>query len=249
MARTKLTPKKGREKRKVLQMKKDQKELAEKGRRSPSPVHHPSPARKPSPMREVEKMMEEAERQVEEARWLEDVERSPSLLPTQQLAQMAAEAGPSALGEEPVWRKLQPTVGGKVPQKEFLQTDKVKKTRKYWPGTVALQEIWWFQKSTELPIRKHPFSWLVHEIALEVGKYDLCFQGSTIICLQEAAEAFGQSHGRCQPLHHTCEMGDNYAQRYSVSLPHPGRASKILKSSSKQANLLFLGCVGFSFYV
>ena len=103
---------------------------------------------------------------------------------------MAVEAGPSALGEEPVRRKLQPTVGGKAPWKEFLQAGKIKKTRKYWPGTVALWEIWQFQKSTELLIRKLPFSWIVHEIALEVGKYDLCFQGSAIICLQEAAEAY-----------------------------------------------------------
>ena len=51
--------------------------------------------------------MEEAERQVEEARQLEDVGRSPSSSPTQQLAQMAAEAGPSDLGrEEPVRRRL-----------------------------------------------------------------------------------------------------------------------------------------------
>ena len=103
---------------------------------------------------------------------------------------MAVEAGPSALVEEPVKRKLCPTVGGKAPQKEFLQAGKVKKTRKYQPGTVALWEIWQFQKSTELLIRKLPFSWLVCEIALQVGKTDLHFQGSTIICLQEAAEAY-----------------------------------------------------------
>ena len=60
---------------------------------------------------------------------------------------------------------------------------------------------------------------------------------------------FGSSYGRCQPLHHTCKMGDNYAQRYSVSPLDLVRASKILKSSSKQANLLFVGCVGFSFCV
>ena len=77
----------------------------------------------------------------------------------------------------------------KPPQKEFLKARKVKKTRKYQPGTVALQEIWQFQKSTELLIRKLPFSWLVHEIALQVDKSDLHFQGSAIICLQEAAEA------------------------------------------------------------
>ena len=58
---------------------------------------------------------------------------------------------------------------------------------------------------------------------------------------------FGQSHGRCQPLHHTCKLGDNYAQGHSVSLPHLGRESTVLKSSSKQADLLFVGCVGFLF--
>ena len=58
---------------------------------------------------------------------------------------------------------------------------------------------------------------------------------------------FGQSHGRCQPLYHTCKTGDNYAQRHSVSLPHLARASTILKSTSKQANLFFVGCVGFLF--
>ena len=66
--------------------------------------------------------MDEAEKQVEEARRLEGVGRSPSSLQTQQLAQMAVEAGPSALGKEkPVRRKLQPTMGGKAPQKEFFQ--------------------------------------------------------------------------------------------------------------------------------
>ena len=135
-------------------------------------------------------MVEEAERWVEEARQLEEVGQSPSLSPTQQLAQMAVEARPSVLGEEPVKRKLCPTVGGKAPWKEFLKAGKVKKTRKYQPGTVALQEIQQFQKSAELLIRKLPFSWLVHEIAQAVGKTDLHFQASTIICLQEAAEAF-----------------------------------------------------------
>ena len=113
-----------------------------------------------------------------------------SLSLTQQLAQMAAEARPSALGEEPAQRKLHPTIGGKAPQKEFLKAGKVKKTRKYWPGTVALCKIQWYQKSTELLIWKLPFSQLVRKITQEVGKTDMRFQGSAIICLQEAAEAF-----------------------------------------------------------
>ena len=44
MARTKLTPKKERKERQVLQVKKDRKEMAEKGRRPPLQyiTHHPS---------------------------------------------------------------------------------------------------------------------------------------------------------------------------------------------------------------
>ena len=47
---------------------------------------------------------------------LEEVGRSPQSLPTQMLAQMAVEAGPSTSGrEEPAHKKLQPTMGGKAP--------------------------------------------------------------------------------------------------------------------------------------
>ena len=130
-------------------------------------------------------MVEEILQRLEEAGQLEEVGRSPSSSPTQQLVQMAVEAGLSKLcGEEPAHKKLQPTMGGKAPQKEFLQAGKVKKPRRYWPGIVSLCEIQWFQKSTELLIWKLPFLWLVHEIALQVGKYDMHFQGCTIICLQ-----------------------------------------------------------------
>ena len=61
---------------------------------------------------------------------------------------------------------------------------------KSWPGTAALCEIHQFPKSTELLIWKLPFSWLVYEIVLEVGKYDLCFHACAILCLQEVAEAY-----------------------------------------------------------
>ena len=136
MARTKYTPKKERKERKVLWLKKDQEEIAARGRRPPSPVHHPSPAKKPSPAREVEKMVEEAERWVEEARWLEDMGRLPSLSPTWQLAQMAAEARPSTLGEEPVKRKLCPTMGGKAPGRSSSRLEKLKR-----PGSTSLAQL------------------------------------------------------------------------------------------------------------
>ena len=213
MARTKTTPQKERERKIVLRTSEERAQLASVARQGedrrsrrrlarwvskekmtakqpPSPVHHPSPAKTSSPTREVEQTLEEMKGWVEEASRLEGVDRSPLSSPTQQLAQMAVEAGPSVLGEEPPQRKLHPTIGGKAPWKEFRKEGKVRKTRRYWPGTVALREIWRYQKSTELFIRKLPFSWLVREIAQEVGKVDMRFQGSTIICLQEAAEAF-----------------------------------------------------------
>ena len=74
-------------------------------------------------------------------------------------------------------RKSAPAAGG------------VKKPHRYRPGTVALREIRRYQKSTELLIRKLPFQRLVREIAQEF-KTDLRFQGSAVLALQEAAEAY-----------------------------------------------------------
>ena len=185
MAKTKVTPRqvKRNAEMQILQTRAVTK-VEGREKMPSSPVHPPTPAKEAAPK------AEEIMRRIAEAEQLEGVGRSPSLLPTQQLAEMAVEARPSKLGkEEQVRRKLWPIVGGKAPQKEFLQAGKVKKTRKYQPGTVALHEIQQFQKSTELLIQKLPFLQLVHKIALEVGKYDLHFQGSTIICLQEAVEA------------------------------------------------------------
>ena len=75
-------------------------------------------------------------------------------------------------------RKSAPTAGG------------VKKAHRYRPGTVALQEIRKYQKSTELLIRKLPFQRLVRQIAQEVTHVDLRFQSTAVLALQEAAEAY-----------------------------------------------------------
>ena len=60
----------------------------------------------------------------------------------------------------------------------------------------------------------------------------------------------GRPHGRCQPLHHTCKTGDNYAQGYSSSPVHLWRAYALVKSSPKSVLvfLLVVGCVGFYQY-
>ena len=154
------------------------------------PVGPPVPERETLQAQSELPTQSELEKRVEEAERLGEVGRSPGSLPTKQLSQMAAEARPSTLcGEESARRKLQPTVGGKAPWKEFLKAGKVKKPQRYQPGTVALCKIYHFQKSTDLLMHKLPFSHLVHEIALKVGKYDMSFQAHAILTLQEAAEA------------------------------------------------------------
>ena len=60
---------------------------------------------------------------------------------------------------------------------------------RYRPGTVALREIRRYQKSTDLLVRKLPFQRLVREIAQDF-KADLRFQGSAVLALQEASEAY-----------------------------------------------------------
>ena len=54
---------------------------------------------------------------------------------------------------------------------------------------MALREIRRYQKSGELLIRKLPFQRLVREIAQDF-KSDIRFQGSAVLGLQEAAEAY-----------------------------------------------------------
>ena len=63
------------------------------------------------------------------------------------------------------------------------------KPHRYRAGTVALQDIRHFQKTTALLIRRLPFQRLVREIAQDY-KTDLRFQSAAILCLQEAMEAY-----------------------------------------------------------
>jgi histone H3 len=62
-------------------------------------------------------------------------------------------------------------------------TGGVKKPHRYRPGTVALREIRRYQKSTELLIRKAPFSRCVREISEEVTP-GMRYQGSALQALQ-----------------------------------------------------------------
>lgn len=77
------------------------------------------------------------------------------------------------------------------PSKRPSGTGGVKKPHRFRPGTVALREIRYYQKSTDLLIRKLPFQRLTREIAQEQTKESQTkFQGSALLAIQEAAEAY-----------------------------------------------------------
>ncbi|KAJ4478222.1 histone H3 [Lentinula aciculospora] len=91
------------------------------------------------------------------------------------------------------------STGGKAPRRSsnVRQDDEPpKRGRRYRPGTVALREIRKYQKSTDLLLRKLPFSRLIREIAQEMTTttngeaYELRWQSSALLALQEATEAF-----------------------------------------------------------
>ena len=71
---------------------------------------------------------------------------------------------------------------------------KVRKKRRFRPGTVALKQIKRYQKSTELLIRKLPFQRLVREVSHQVsrdkGVDPFRYQSTAILALQEASEDF-----------------------------------------------------------
>ncbi|KAG2757348.1 histone-fold-containing protein [Suillus brevipes Sb2] len=112
-------------------------------------------------------------------------------------------AGPSKRPKHPTARKStgreKPAPasarGGKIKEDEQGQ---LRKKRRYRPGTLALREIRKYQRSTDLLLRRLPFSRVVREIAMDMmtdtnyerGEAGLRWQSSAIMALQEATEAF-----------------------------------------------------------
>ncbi|KAL3425761.1 histone H3-like centromeric protein cse-4 [Phlyctema vagabunda] len=95
-------------------------------------------------------------------------------------------------------KKVRRTSGGKKPRTSVAGAvepgDPIpgKKKRRYKPGTVALQEIRRYQRSTDLLMLKLPFSRLVREIGMTVRPVgqEMRWQSQAIQALQESAEAF-----------------------------------------------------------
>jgi len=68
---------------------------------------------------------------------------------------------------------------------------RVRKVRKFRPGTVALREIRKYQKSTDLLIRKLPFQRLVREIVYDLFRSESYrMTPQALLALQEASEYF-----------------------------------------------------------
>ncbi|KAI4900278.1 hypothetical protein NFI96_023154 [Prochilodus magdalenae] len=65
-----------------------------------------------------------------------------------------------------------------------------RKKRRFRPGMRALMEIRKYQKSTDLLLRKGPFSRLVREVCQLYSQEHLKWQAYALMALQEAAEAF-----------------------------------------------------------
>jgi histone H3 len=80
----------------------------------------------------------------------------------------------------------------KAPQKKGNNAGGVKKKHKWRPGTKAMRDIRWYQKSTDLLIKKAPFQRLVKEIMRDIRdeRGDFRIQAVAVQALQEASEAF-----------------------------------------------------------
>jgi len=61
--------------------------------------------------------------------------------------------------------------------------------RRYRPGERALREIRFYQRNTDLLIRKLPFARLVREVQTYFFRSEYRWQAEAILALQEAAEA------------------------------------------------------------
>ncbi|KAG1924638.1 histone H3, partial [Pimephales promelas] len=63
-----------------------------------------------------------------------------------------------------------------------------RKKHRFRPGTRALMEIRKYQKSTDLLLRKAPFSRLVREVCQTFSREHMMWQGYALMALQEVGD-------------------------------------------------------------
>lgn len=93
------------------------------------------------------------------------------------------------------------TSGGAIPTAQKLatgaahgkcdrkQSPVMQRQRRYRPGEKALKEIRFYQKNTDLLIRRLPFARLVKDAQRKVSRTEFRWQAQALLALQEAAEA------------------------------------------------------------
>ena len=77
----------------------------------------------------------------------------------------------------------------KVMPKKYTSDDTQHRHR-YWPGTRALHEIWYYQKRYGLLCSKLAVGRLVREIVNDLGKGDYHWQASAVAAVQEGMEVY-----------------------------------------------------------
>ena len=74
---------------------------------------------------------------------------------------------------------------------QTYRTGRLRKPRRYRPGTVVLREIRRYQKSTELLLRKIPFQRLIREVVTGLFPHEnYRFQSTALLALQEASQDY-----------------------------------------------------------
>lgn len=75
------------------------------------------------------------------------------------------------------------------PKKSTITSDSDTTKRRYRPGEKALREIRFYQRNTDLLIRKLPFTRLIREIQTYFFRKEYRWQAAALLALQEATES------------------------------------------------------------
>ncbi|MCO5608588.1 hypothetical protein L7F22_062801 [Adiantum nelumboides] len=105
-------------------------------------------------------------------------------------------------------------------RKSAATTGGVKKPHRFRPGTVALREIFKYQKSTELLIRKLPFQRLVRDIAQDY-KTDLCFQSHVVLALQKGGLVEAAPCQKCLCSSTSFSVSEHQDCAFKLKIPYP----------------------------
>ena len=120
-----------------------------------------------------------------------------SQITTESYIQTPAEAAPATTSKTRAAKKIpkkapsksRPRPGAGALNYTPSKKDYRRAPSRYRPGSLALQEVQYYQERSNLLIHKLPFQQLVREIA-QTLKQDVRFKSAALMALQEACEAY-----------------------------------------------------------